>query len=71
SATSSERTNAKPGVLDEEKDITKEKVILEWGDKQDSEFFDDDNDDVEKDDKDSDANNEGDDHVSDTEDADD
>ncbi|GJS25367.1 hypothetical protein Tco_0453999 [Tanacetum coccineum] len=71
SATSSEGTGAKPGVPDEDKDITKEKVILDWGDEQDSEFSDDDNDDVEKDDKDGDANDEGDDHVSDTQDADD
>ncbi|GKC77140.1 hypothetical protein Tco_1127914 [Tanacetum coccineum] len=71
SATSSEGTGAKPGVPDEDKDITKEKVILEWGDEQDSEFSDDDNDDVEKDDKDGDADDEGDDHVSDTQDADD
>ncbi|GJV55250.1 hypothetical protein Tco_1456255 [Tanacetum coccineum] len=42
SATSSERTGAKPGVPDEDKDITKEKVILEWGDEQYSEFFDND-----------------------------
>ncbi|GKG41145.1 hypothetical protein Tco_0470357, partial [Tanacetum coccineum] len=32
SATSREGTGAKPGVLDKEKDITEEKVILEWGD---------------------------------------
>nr|GEX62480.1 hypothetical protein [Tanacetum cinerariifolium] len=70
-ATSSEGTGAKPGVPNKEKDITKEKVILEWGDKQDSEFYDDDNDDVEKDDKDGDADDKGDDHVSDTQDADD
>ncbi|GJZ39967.1 hypothetical protein Tco_0586530 [Tanacetum coccineum] len=63
SATSSEGTGAKPRVLDEEKDIIEEKVILEWGDKQDSEFFDDDNDDVKKDNKDDDADDEGDDHI--------
>nr|GEZ77561.1 hypothetical protein [Tanacetum cinerariifolium] len=50
-----------------DKDITEEKVILEWGDEQDSEF----SDDVEKDDKDGDADDEGDDHVRDTQDADD
>ncbi|GKA14095.1 hypothetical protein Tco_0693741 [Tanacetum coccineum] len=44
---------------------------FEWGDEQDSEFFDDDNDDIEKDDKDGDADDEGSDHVSDTQDADD
>nr|GEW16709.1 hypothetical protein [Tanacetum cinerariifolium] len=36
SATSSEGTGTKPGVLDEEKDISEEKVILEWGDEQDN-----------------------------------
>ncbi|GJX14827.1 hypothetical protein Tco_0206585 [Tanacetum coccineum] len=60
-----EGTGSKPG------DITKEKVILEWGDKQDSQFSDDDNDDVKKDDKDGDADDECDDRVSDTQDADD
>nr|GEX63592.1 retrovirus-related Pol polyprotein from transposon TNT 1-94 [Tanacetum cinerariifolium] len=51
-----EGTSFKPGVSDEDRDITEEKVILEWGDKQDSEFFDDnDDDDDEKDDKDGDA----------------
>ncbi|GJZ01174.1 hypothetical protein Tco_0519135, partial [Tanacetum coccineum] len=64
-------TGAKPGVLDEDKDIIEEKVILELGDEQDSEFSDDDNDDAEKDDKDGDVDDEGDDHVSDTQDADD
>nr|GEX60008.1 hypothetical protein [Tanacetum cinerariifolium] len=48
-----------------------EKVILQWGYEQDNEFFDDDNDDVEKEDKDGDADDEGDDHISDTQDADD
>ncbi|GJY05548.1 hypothetical protein Tco_0371488 [Tanacetum coccineum] len=71
SATSSEGNGAKLRVPDEDKDITKEKVILEWGGEQDSEFSDDDNDDVEKDDKDDDADDEGNDHVSDTQDADD
>ncbi|GKC60446.1 hypothetical protein Tco_1088044 [Tanacetum coccineum] len=36
SATSSEGTGAKPRVPNKEKDITEEKVILEWGDEQDS-----------------------------------
>nr|GEX48511.1 hypothetical protein [Tanacetum cinerariifolium] len=40
--------------------ITEEKVILEWGDKEDE------IDDVEKDDKDGDADDEGDEHVNDT-----
>ncbi|GJW59877.1 hypothetical protein Tco_0109212, partial [Tanacetum coccineum] len=71
-ATSSEKTGAKPGVPDEEKDNSEEKVILERGDEQESEYSDDDNnDDVEKDDKDGDADDEGDDHISDTQDADD
>ncbi|GJU56007.1 hypothetical protein Tco_1229721 [Tanacetum coccineum] len=59
------------GGSNEDKDITKEKVILEWGNKQDSEFFDDDNDNVEKDDKDGNVDDEGDDHVSDTQYVDD
>ncbi|GJS07968.1 hypothetical protein Tco_0364764 [Tanacetum coccineum] len=71
SATSSKGTGAKPGVPDEENDITKEKVILKWGDEQDSEHSNNDNDNVEKDDKDGDADDEGDDHISDTQDADD
>ncbi|GJS90228.1 hypothetical protein Tco_0772864 [Tanacetum coccineum] len=66
-----EGTGIKPGVPNEENDITEEKVILEWGDEQDSEHSDDDNDDVKKDGKDGDANDEGDDHISDTQDADD
>ncbi|GJS25753.1 hypothetical protein Tco_0486373 [Tanacetum coccineum] len=72
SATSSEETGAKLGVPNKEKDITKEKVILKWGYEQYSEVSYDDNDDVEKDDKygDGDADDEGDDHVSDTQDAD-
>ncbi|GJT50997.1 retrovirus-related pol polyprotein from transposon TNT 1-94 [Tanacetum coccineum] len=60
-----------PGVPDEEKDITEEKVILEWGDEQDIEHSDDDNDDVEKDDKYGYVDDEGNDHVSDAQDADD
>ncbi|GJW86873.1 hypothetical protein Tco_0162213 [Tanacetum coccineum] len=67
-ATSSEGTGAKPGVLDEDKDITEEKVILKWGDEQDSEHSDDVNDDAEKDEKDGDVDDEGDDHVSDKQD---
>ncbi|GJT47296.1 hypothetical protein Tco_0956011 [Tanacetum coccineum] len=66
STTSSEGTSTKPGVPDEEKDITKEKVILEWGDEDDDDY-----DDLEKDDKDGEADDEGDDHVSDTQDTDD
>ncbi|GJT85769.1 hypothetical protein Tco_0236245 [Tanacetum coccineum] len=37
-ATSSEGTSTKPGVLDEEKVSTEEKVILEWGSEQESEY---------------------------------
>nr|GEV91128.1 hypothetical protein [Tanacetum cinerariifolium] len=70
SATSSEGTGAKPGVPDEENVTTEEKVILEWGGEHDSEYSNDDND-VKKNDKDGDADNEGDDHISDTQDADD
>nr|GEW37111.1 Gag-Pol polyprotein [Tanacetum cinerariifolium] len=70
-ATSSERTGAKLGFLDKDKDITEEKVILEWGDEQDSEHSDDDNNDAKKDEKDGDADDEGDNHVSDKQDDDD
>ncbi|GKG63096.1 hypothetical protein Tco_0638743, partial [Tanacetum coccineum] len=38
SATSSEGTGTKPEVLNEEKVSTKEKVILEWGSEQESEY---------------------------------
>ncbi|GJV34115.1 hypothetical protein Tco_1394515 [Tanacetum coccineum] len=61
STASSEGTGVKPGVPDEDKDITKEKVILEWGEDEDSEHDDDDNADAEKDDKDDDVDDEGDD----------
>ncbi|GJR84274.1 hypothetical protein Tco_0155059 [Tanacetum coccineum] len=71
SAPKSKPTTSKAKVLDEEKDIMKEKVILEWGDEQVSEHSDNDNDDVEKYDKDGDADDEGDNHISDTQDADD
>nr|GEW46480.1 hypothetical protein [Tanacetum cinerariifolium] len=70
STTSSEGISSKTWVPNKEKDITKEKVILNWEDEQDSKHSED-NDDIEKDDKDGDANNKGDDHVSDTQDADD
>ncbi|GKF98297.1 hypothetical protein Tco_0297080, partial [Tanacetum coccineum] len=43
SATSSEGTSTKPGVPDEEKVTTEEKVILEWRSKQESEYSNDDN----------------------------
>ncbi|GJR32103.1 hypothetical protein Tco_1108335 [Tanacetum coccineum] len=71
SATSSDGTGAKLGVANEDKDITEEKVILEWGDEQDSKHSDDDNDDAEKDEMDGDDDDEGDDHVSDKQDDDD
>ncbi|GJV00121.1 hypothetical protein Tco_1329391 [Tanacetum coccineum] len=60
SATSSEGTGTKPGVSDEEKDITKENFILEWGLEQESEYFEEDQ-----------LDDEGDDHISDTQDTDD
>ncbi|GJX13826.1 hypothetical protein Tco_0205584 [Tanacetum coccineum] len=63
SAASSEGTSTKTGVPDEDKDITEEKVILEWGDEQDSEHSDDDNDDDEKDEKD--GSNNGDEEITD------
>nr|GEU96582.1 hypothetical protein [Tanacetum cinerariifolium] len=63
SATSSKGTSAKPRVLDEDKDITKEKVILKWGYEQDSKHFDDYNDDAKKDEKDGDADEEGDEEI--------
>ncbi|GJS64587.1 hypothetical protein Tco_0679151 [Tanacetum coccineum] len=70
SATSSEGTDTKPGVPDKENDITKEKVILEWGSEQESEYLEEDQfDDEEKDDKEGDADDEGDDHISDTKDT--
>ncbi|GKB46372.1 hypothetical protein Tco_0897125 [Tanacetum coccineum] len=61
STTSSKGTGTKPGVLDEEKDITKENAILEWGSKQESEHFEEDKlNDKEKDDKEDDADDEDD-----------
>ncbi|GJW00953.1 hypothetical protein Tco_1556204 [Tanacetum coccineum] len=69
---SSEGTATKPGVPDEEKVITEEKVILEWGSEQESEYSEKDQlDDEEKDDKEGDVDDEGDDHISDTKDTDD
>ncbi|GKG49570.1 hypothetical protein Tco_0516022, partial [Tanacetum coccineum] len=41
-ATSSEGTGTKLGVPHKEKVSTKEKVILEWGSKQESEYFEED-----------------------------
>ncbi|GJS60580.1 retrovirus-related pol polyprotein from transposon TNT 1-94 [Tanacetum coccineum] len=72
SATSSEGTGTKPRVPDEEKDITEENVILEWGSKEESEYSEEDQlDDEEKDVKESDADDEGDDHISNIQDTDD
>ncbi|GJR49817.1 hypothetical protein Tco_1400338 [Tanacetum coccineum] len=71
SATSSEGTGTKPEVPDEEKDISKEKVILEWGSEEESEYSEEERLDEKKDDKDNDADDEGNDHISDTHDADD
>nr|GEY03783.1 hypothetical protein [Tanacetum cinerariifolium] len=68
---SSEGTGTIPGVPDEEKVISEEKVILEWGSEEESEYYEDLLDDKEKDDKDGDADDEGNDHISDTQDADD
>nr|GEW31736.1 hypothetical protein [Tanacetum cinerariifolium] len=60
----SEGTSTIPGV------ITKEKVILEWGSKQESKYSEEDQlDDEEKDDKEGDADDEGNDHISDTQDT--
>ncbi|GJU71902.1 hypothetical protein Tco_1263307 [Tanacetum coccineum] len=72
SATSSEGTGTKIGAPDEEKVISEEIVILEWGSEQESGYLKEDQlDDEEKDDKDGDADDEGDDHISDTQDDDD
>ncbi|GKA38480.1 hypothetical protein Tco_0731031 [Tanacetum coccineum] len=61
SATSSEGTGTKLGVLDEEKEITKENVILDWGSEQESEYLKEDKlDDEEKDDKEGNADDEDD-----------
>ncbi|GKF24413.1 hypothetical protein Tco_0076735, partial [Tanacetum coccineum] len=72
STTSNEGTGTKPGVPNEEKVITEEKVILEWGSEQESEYSEEDQlDDEEKDDKEGDVDDEGNDHISDTQDIDD
>ncbi|GKE21285.1 hypothetical protein Tco_1432797 [Tanacetum coccineum] len=72
SATSNEGTGTKPGVPNEEKDITEENVILEWGSEQESEYSEEDKlDDKDKDDKEGYAEDEGDDHISDIQDTDD
>nr|GEU81798.1 putative reverse transcriptase domain-containing protein [Tanacetum cinerariifolium] len=49
----------------------KREGILEWGDEQDIKHSNDDNNDVEKDDKDGDADDKGNDHINDTQDVDD
>ncbi|GJY31348.1 hypothetical protein Tco_0414843 [Tanacetum coccineum] len=72
SATSSEGTGTKPGVPNKEKVTSEEKVILEWGSEQESKYSEKDQlNDEEKNDKDGDANDEGNDHISDTQDTDD
>ncbi|GKC53958.1 hypothetical protein Tco_1076703 [Tanacetum coccineum] len=71
SAPKSKPDSLKSKLKDKDKDITKEKVILEWGDEDESQYSDDDNDDAKKDEKDGDADDEGDDHVIDKQDADD
>ncbi|GJZ46531.1 hypothetical protein Tco_0594127 [Tanacetum coccineum] len=72
SATSNEGTGTKPGVPDKKKVITEEKVILEWGSEQESEYSEEDQlDDKEKYDKEGDGDDEGDDHISDTQDTND
>nr|GEV87055.1 hypothetical protein [Tanacetum cinerariifolium] len=60
-ATSSEGTGVKPRVLDEDKDITQEKVILDMGEDEDREQDEDATTNAEKDDKDDDADDKGDD----------
>ncbi|GJT46332.1 hypothetical protein Tco_0955047 [Tanacetum coccineum] len=72
STTSNEGTGTKPRVPGKEKVITKEKVILEWGSEQESEYSEEDQlDEEEKDDKEGDADDEGDDHISDSQDSND
>ncbi|GJW49427.1 retrovirus-related pol polyprotein from transposon TNT 1-94 [Tanacetum coccineum] len=67
-ATSSVGTGTKPGVPDEEKDITKN-IILEWGSEQESEYSKEDKlGDEEKDDKEGDADDEDDETESDEDD---
>ncbi|GKA27158.1 hypothetical protein Tco_0713326, partial [Tanacetum coccineum] len=69
SATSSERTGTKLGVPDEEHDITKENVILEWGSEQECVYSEEDKlDDEEKYDKVGDADDEDDETESDEDD---
>nr|GFB85137.1 hypothetical protein [Tanacetum cinerariifolium] len=72
SAILNEGTGTKPGVLDEEKVITKEKVILECRSKQEIKYSEENQPDGEEnDDKEGDADDKGDDHSSDTQDTDD
>ncbi|GJT83445.1 hypothetical protein Tco_1057787 [Tanacetum coccineum] len=69
SVTSSEGTGTKLGVPNEEKDITKENVILEWGLEQETEYSEEDKlDDEEKDDKEGDVDDEDDETESDEDD---
>nr|GEV63549.1 hypothetical protein [Tanacetum cinerariifolium] len=72
SATSSEGTGTIPGVPDKGKVITNEKVIIDWGSEQESEYSEEDQlDDEEKGEKEGDADDEGDDHIRDTQDTND
>ncbi|GKB36187.1 hypothetical protein Tco_0881129, partial [Tanacetum coccineum] len=69
---SKKTSKRQPGVPNEEKDITEENVILEWGSEQESEYSEEDKlDDKDKDDKEGYAEDEGDDHISDIQDTDD
>ncbi|GKE39550.1 hypothetical protein Tco_1462955, partial [Tanacetum coccineum] len=64
-----EGTGTKPVVLDEEKEITEENVILEWGPEQESEYSEEDKlDDEEKDDKEGNVDDEDDETESDEDD---
>nr|GEY85181.1 monogalactosyldiacylglycerol synthase, chloroplastic-like [Tanacetum cinerariifolium] len=72
STISSEGTGTKPGIPDEEKDITKENVSLKWGSEEESEYSEEDQlDDEEKGDKEGDIDDEDDDHISDAKDTND
>ncbi|GKE37662.1 probable beta-1,4-xylosyltransferase IRX10L [Tanacetum coccineum] len=64
-------TNDARVVANEEKDISEERVILEWGSEEESEYSEEVRLDEKKDDKDNDVDDEGNDHISDTHDAND
>ncbi|GJU24740.1 hypothetical protein Tco_1163361 [Tanacetum coccineum] len=68
STTLSEGTGTKPGIPNKENHITEENVILEWGSEQESEYWKEDKlDDEEKNVKEGDADDEGDDHINENE----